>query len=111
MQDQTTQTAVAFEQFQLESINQAMAKYKQAEEASRVAQAIRVEVIASIKPIIEYFNIKPDELGLSPNPPRSLPPKFLNPETGETWHGQGKRPSWIPRDLKAKDLEQFRIKN
>ncbi|RMX08195.1 H-NS histone family protein [Corticibacter populi] len=32
-------------------------------------------------------------------------PKYLNPETGETWTGRGRQPVWI-RD---KDPEQFRI--
>lgn len=112
MQDHSPQaTAAAFSQFQPESLTRAMADYKLAEEAAKAAAMIRANIIASLKPIIEHLDIKPYELGMSPYTAQSLPPKFRNPNTGETWHGQGRRPSWIPSELKTKDLEQFRIKD
>jgi DNA-binding protein H-NS len=32
---------------------------------------------------------------------RSLPAKYRDPETGNTWHGQGRHPTWLTRLLKA----------
>jgi DNA-binding protein H-NS len=36
----------------------------------------------------------------------TVPPKFKNPETNETWTGRGRAPRW----LDGKDKEAYRIK-
>lgn len=36
---------------------------------------------------------------------RSVPPKYRDPTTGNTWTGRGRRPHW----LKGKDPEDFRM--
>jgi hypothetical protein len=38
--------------------------------------------------------------------------RYINPETGATWSGSGKRPKWIIEALNAgKNLEDFAVKN
>lgn len=114
MQDQNTQETAGteFGQLQLDSLNRAMADYKLAEEAAKAAKVIRTDIITAVRPIIEYLDIKPDELGMKSHTSKeSHPPRFRNPVTGETWHGWGHRPAWIPSELKTKDLERFRIKD
>jgi DNA-binding protein H-NS len=41
---------------------------------------------------------------------QKLPPKFRNPETGETWAGRGARPRWLQAMLKkGRKLEEFSV--
>jgi DNA-binding protein H-NS len=41
--------------------------------------------------------------------PRVLP-KYLNPQTSETWSGRGKRPLWLVAAMKSgRKIEEFRI--
>jgi len=41
--------------------------------------------------------------------PRVLP-KYLNPQTSETWSGRGKRPRWLVAAMNAgRKIEEFRI--
>src|SRR5574337_842168 len=41
--------------------------------------------------------------------PRVMP-KYLNPQTSETWSGRGKRPRWLVAAMKSgRKLEEFRI--
>ncbi|MDD7803734.1 H-NS histone family protein [Ralstonia solanacearum] len=75
---------------------------KQEEEAKGRAHA---DAVAQTQALIDHFDIAPDEVTFTAK--RILPPRFLNPETGETWHGWGKR----PESFKGKDLEAYRIKS
>jgi len=41
---------------------------------------------------------------------QKLPPKFRNPETGETWAGRGARPRWLQAMLKkGRKIEEFSV--
>lgn len=41
--------------------------------------------------------------------PRVLP-KYLNPQTSETWSGRGKRPRWLVAAMKSgRKIDEFRI--
>jgi DNA-binding protein H-NS len=41
---------------------------------------------------------------------QKLPPKFRNPETGETWAGRGARPRWLQAMLKkGRKLDEFSV--
>ncbi|CAN0624563.1 DNA-binding protein Bv3F [Burkholderia multivorans] len=70
------------------------------------------DAIAEIRAKIEEFDITPEELGFRPaaavaaKPKRPLPPKYLNPKTGETWSGRGRAPMWL-----GKNRARFLIKD
>ncbi|MCO8589765.1 H-NS family nucleoid-associated regulatory protein [Burkholderia multivorans] len=62
------------------------------------------DAIAEIKAKIDEFDITPEELGFRPlrapsaKPKRTLPPKYRNPKTGETWSGRGRAPAWLGKN-------------
>ncbi|MBR8181757.1 H-NS family nucleoid-associated regulatory protein [Burkholderia ambifaria] len=71
------------------------------------------DAIAAIRAKIEEFDITAEELGFLPmgaasaaKPKRPLPPKYLNPKTGETWSGRGRAPAWL-----GKNRARFLIKD
>lgn len=71
------------------------------------------DAIAAIREKIEEFDITAEELGFRPigtaaavKPKRPLPPKYLNPKTGETWSGRGRAPAWL-----GKNRARFLIKD
>jgi DNA-binding protein H-NS len=68
-------------------------------------------VIAQIKEQIAEYGITAEELGFSNKHTRKaksagLPPKYRHPETGQTWSGRGRMPSWL-----GKRPERFLIKD
>lgn len=68
-------------------------------------------VIAQIKEQIAEYGITAEELGFSSkrtlkSKPVGLPPKYRNPDTGQTWSGRGRTPSWL-----GKRPERFLIKD
>ncbi|QVN20551.1 H-NS family nucleoid-associated regulatory protein [Burkholderia pyrrocinia] len=73
------------------------------------------DAIADIRAKIDEYDITPEELGFLPvgsaaaataKPKRTLPPKYLNPKTGETWSGRGRAPAWL-----GKNRGRFLIKD
>lgn len=71
------------------------------------------DAIAAIRAKIVEFDITAEELGFRPisaaaaaKPKRPLPPKYLNPKTGETWSGRGRAPAWL-----GKNRARFLIKD
>ncbi|WP_323119035.1 H-NS histone family protein [Burkholderia alba] len=69
------------------------------------------DAIDDIKAKIEEYDITPEELGFrsvsaTAKPKRPLPPKYLNPKTGETWSGRGRAPAWL-----GKNRNRFLIKD
>ncbi|WP_179402752.1 H-NS family nucleoid-associated regulatory protein [Burkholderia guangdongensis] len=60
------------------------------------------DAIAEIRAKIEEFDITPEELGFRTaapaRPKRPLPPKYLNPKTGDTWSGRGRAPAWLGKN-------------
>lgn len=65
---------------------------------------MHANVVLQVQGLVDYFQIARDELTFTA--PLKLVPRFLNPETGDTWHGFGKRPDWINDD----NIDEYRIK-
>lgn len=92
------------------------------EEIDQIRKEERSEAIKQIKALVDKYQIKSSsifgkkrtkrvettEAGEEPSKPRpKLPPKYRDPETGKTWTGQGREPSW----LKGKNREEYLIKD
>ncbi|MDE2400518.1 MAG: H-NS histone family protein [Burkholderiales bacterium] len=67
-------------------------------------------VLRSIRKLIDFWQITPDELDFGDSPsiahpietlPKPTPsgPKYQHPRTGETWNGEGMQPQWIREAL------------
>lgn len=65
---------------------------------------LRASGIAEAQALINHFGIAADEVIFTAK--LTLPPRFRHPETGNTWHGYGKRPEWINDD----NIDDYRIK-
>ncbi|GAB2875466.1 H-NS histone family protein [Paraburkholderia jirisanensis] len=63
----------------------------------------KVQVIASIRALIDEYRIDPKEIGMrvkrAPHkaaPTRGvLPAKYQDPKSGKTWSGRGRAPEWL----------------
>lgn len=77
-------------------------------------------VLRSIKKLLQFWQISPDELGLEESetivrkvepPPPPAGPKYQHPHTGETWDGQGSQPAWIREALTKEGftVEELRL--
>lgn len=64
---------------------------------------LRMEAVVEAQALLDHFEIAPDEMTFRAK--RTLKPRYRNPETGETWHGYGRRAAW----LKNKNLDDYRI--
>lgn len=48
--------------------------------------------------------------GAAPTKGGTLPPKYKNPATGETWAGRGAKPKWLEEALsKGQTLDSFAV--
>jgi DNA-binding protein H-NS len=64
-------------------------------------------VLRSIRKLMEFWRITPDELEFDAPIPapvvEQVPPppvhRYLHPLTGETWNGQGSQPPWLREAL------------
>jgi DNA-binding protein H-NS len=65
-------------------------------------------VLRSIRKLLDFWQISPDELGIEESetivrtaapPPPPAGPKYQHPRTGDTWNGEGSQPSWIREAL------------
>ncbi len=82
---------------------------KEAEQARKTELA---NTIADIQAKMKEYGISPEDLGFvgkRGNKPvktvrRSVPPKYRNNATGETWSGRGKPPKWMAGREKAQFL-------
>ena len=66
----------------------------------------RQGAIATAKQIISEFNINPYELFKEIS--IRIPPRFINPDTGESWSGRGKTPRWL-QGKTIEEIETFRV--
>ncbi|PTB22598.1 H-NS histone [Trinickia symbiotica] len=87
---------------QLAKVQAQMAAAREKEMATAIAQ---------IKEQIAEYGITAEELGFSDRRSRGTraaksAPKYLNPQTGQTWSGRGRRPMWL-----GKRPEKFLIKD
>ena len=73
------------------------------------------EAIAKVRGIVSEFGLTAEDVFVSGRKTRSnagqkVSPKYLNPETGQTWTGRGKAPGWIAqapnREIYAIQQEQ-----
>jgi DNA-binding protein H-NS len=77
---------------------------------------VKDATLARVKEMLASGVIQPEELrALLPAAPRDRrhgpkPPKYRNPQTGDTWSGQGALPVWL-RDLTLAERERFLIPN
>ena len=95
-----------------------MTKYEelmqQATELQRQAEEVRkqelVEVIAQIKGLISQHHLNASDLGFHGRAKASaktrdgrgpVAPKYLDPASGSTWTGRGRRPLWLEAAIKA----------
>lgn len=63
------------------------------------------EVVAKIRGLVQDYGLTADDIFAARRVSPAVAPKYRNPETGDTWTGRGKPPTWI-RD---KDRSQFVI--
>jgi DNA-binding protein H-NS len=77
----------------------------------------RAEALTQIRSIMNAFGLTAEDLGRGrfgqkrPGPVSGVrQPKFQNPQTGQTWTGQGKRPNWLVEALnKGGNITDFLI--
>lgn len=66
----------------------------------------RRNAIADVLQVIKDFELTEQDLfGKKKGAPGVLPPKYRNPETGQTWSGKGRAPNW----LEGRNREDFLI--
>lgn len=99
------------------TLEELLEQQKQLEEKIEQARKEeRGEAIKKIKALVEKYQIKASSIfgrkaahsgeESSSTPRAKLSPKYRDPETGKTWTGQGREPSW----LKGKNRKEYLIK-
>lgn len=84
-------------------------------EIERIRHAEKQAVIESLRALIATYQIDIHKtLGATRAAAKattgSLPAKYRNTETGESWTGRGPRPKWLKRALESgKDLAAFMV--
>lgn len=63
------------------------------------------DVLAKIRGLVQDYGLTAEDVFTTRRASPAVAPKYRNPETGDTWTGRGKPPTWI-RD---KDRTQFAI--
>lgn len=106
----------------LPALNAQLAELNVQIEAVRTARVAEYNAaVIACRQIIEAYGLTAADVGLmraqhapaggGPSTPRAtksstpIPPKYANPETGETWSGRGRAPGWI----NGQDREQFLV--
>lgn len=72
-----------------------------------VRKEARVNAIAQARELISQFGLSAEDLFGKPGKAKRTPgvPRYRNPETGDTWTGQGRTPKW----LEGKNKQDFAI--
>lgn len=74
--------------------------------------------LRSIRKLIEFWRISPDELVFEapPSPPKPVEPAprvhtYRHPMSGETWNGKGAQPQWLREALTREGytVEELRL--
>ena len=73
-------------------------------EASLETHALRRHAMATIRTLMEFWGLTPDDLerALASGPPleaQTLAVKYRHPVSGDTWTGQGSQPEWLRHAL------------
>lgn len=80
----------------------------------KIAQQQKAERNKRIKKIVAdmaTFNITIQDLEKVLNKKQNAAIRFINPETGATWSGIGKRPKWIVEaEKEGKNIQDFAVK-
>ncbi|MEK6356699.1 MAG: H-NS histone family protein [Burkholderia cenocepacia] len=69
--------------------------------------AIAATVLLEVRRCVEEFGFTPNEIfpGDGRTPARKRRAKYFNPDTGQTWSGVGREPTW----LRGQDRSRFAI--
>jgi len=88
-------------------------------EAAIARKKEAAEVILKIKALMRDYDLTPEDLGFKtvgktsnkakPVDRVPIPPKYRDPQTGNTWSGRGSAPSWIAPAIKSGKAESFLI--
>ncbi|RKF36718.1 H-NS family nucleoid-associated regulatory protein [Paraburkholderia fungorum] len=76
------------------------------EQIEKARAVERRTAIQDIRALMREYGIVPSELVGRKRGRPQVPPRYMDPETRQTWNGWGKRPAW----LDGKDVRAFRIK-
>lgn len=103
-----------------------MSSYKellaQREKLEREMEEMRLaeieQVIANVKDLVQVYQLSPLDLGFTRKElleaasgkgsrqgggtKTALPPKYRNPDTGQTWSGRGRMPLWMSPETAEK---------
>jgi len=67
-----------------------------------VLKSERKEAISQVRAIIAEFELTEKEVfAKKQNAKGTVPAKYKNPQTGETWTGRGRAPKWLEGKSKA----------
>lgn|SRR5690625_859189 len=102
-----------------EKIEQEIAKLKA--DARALAERHRGPALESIVRAMQEYDIGPDDVATAwrnaTKTPRrggkrqTVPPKYRNPATGQTWSGRGRSPRWIVEaEQQGRSRDEFLIK-
>ncbi|WP_071760862.1 H-NS histone family protein [Burkholderia ubonensis] len=65
--------------------------------------AIRDQILTDVRECVREFNLSIEEVFPAGAPKKKRAPKYFDPETGATWSGNGKEPTW----LRGKDKSHY----
>lgn len=89
-----------------------LAQKEKLEQQLEVARVAELEaVIAQTRQVIAEYGLTAEDLGLAAKAKKQrkgfvVPPKYMDPKTGQTWSGRGRAPSWIA----GKNFDRYLIK-
>lgn len=80
------------------------------EQAKAMRNDERKNVVSQVKALVAEWNMTAEELGLAKKNRQKLPAKYRHPETGRTWSGRGRVPSWLSQECaNGYTKEQFLV--
>lgn len=87
-----------------------LAQKAKLEEQLEAARAAEVETaIQQVRQVVVEYGLTAEDLGLATKAKKRkgfvVPPKYMDPKTGQTWSGRGRAPAWI-----GKNRDKFLIK-
>lgn len=89
-----------------------LAQKAKLEEQLAAAHAAELEtVIAQTRQIVVEYGLTAEDLGLATKAKKQrkgfvVPPKYMDPKTGQSWSGRGRAPAWIA----GKNFDRYLIK-
>lgn len=87
--------------------------------ADEIFKAEKNDAVATVRSLIEKFSITAKEAGFEAAAAatgkqhkvrKPAEPKFKNPQTGETWSGRGRMPTWlVAAQNEGRNLDEFKL--